>query len=194
MRRQHQEQLRELGKYDSSSTYMIRCGEHGKRKEEHPVEFRRGLIFFHGHGSISSPKALLQEAGMRGIEDLYGCLFLANLLLREIKSTEYKKPFGHRHTRRSGAMVTAEKVGLPPEVYQEIILVADRRLDHRDSIQAGRVQKTGMFGPTEMRPFPEYIAKRAHAAAELRHQRERDKIARVTERLRKKGVKLTVAY
>lgn len=194
MRRQHREQLRELGKYDSSSTYTIRCGEHGKRKAEHTVEFRRGLIFFHGHGSISSPKALLQEARLQGIEDLQGCLYLASLLLHAVKSEEYKKVVGYRHSKRTGAMVTAEKVGLPPEIYQEIILVADRRLDHRDSIQAGRVQKTGMFGPTEMRPFPEYIAKRAHVAAELRHQRERDKIARVMERLRKKGVKLTVGY
>lgn len=194
MRRQHREQLLELGKYDSSSTYIVRCGEHGKRKAEHTVEFRRGLIFFHGHGSISSPKALLQEARMRGLEDLYGCLYLADLLLREVKSTEYKKPFGHRHTRRSGVMVTAEKAGLPPEIYQEIILVADRRVDHRGDFLAGRVQKTGMFGPTEMRSFPEFIAKRAHAAAELRHQRERDKIARVTERLRKKGVKLALPY
>lgn len=188
MRRQHEVDLERLGLDKSSRKYIVRCGAYKKRKEEHVVEVLGKYVIFHGHGSIMSPAALIQEARMMRVgEQLFGCAYLAQLLLHFLSSNELSMKRGNR---RSKAMMDMDEAGIPRDFYPELARIADRRRDHSFEPARGK----GQFGSVPLKPYPEYAKHRALWAIEERRKRDMDKLNRVLSRLEAQGVKLTKDY
>jgi len=191
MRRQHRELLEERMLDGKSRIYILKCGNFKKRKAEHKVEFKEGHIIFHGHACCTSLTAVMQEFNLaNGNVALQGCAYLANLVMRVSRSGEYVKT-GYSSKKRTSEMVEAEDAGLPPAIYLEVQLIADRRRDHHADFGS---KNTGEFGKWPLEPLHVGIVRRARHAIELNHKRNIEKMQRVAHRLREKGVKIDERY